>query len=121
MIKFGTNQLQFAPFQELNSFIYWILLYMNYSLLAFILLMASIITSIVYKNAIYFTFSCMIGYNVFIFIIEVLFFCQCNIIWLLSQLYKTILSWRVMRYALTHKQPVRCRAFTYGEIQIIHT
>ena len=26
------------------------------------------------------------------------------------------LIWRVMRYALTHKQPVRSSAFTYGEI-----
>ena len=36
MIQFGTDQLQFAPSQELSSFVYWVL-YINYSLLAYCL------------------------------------------------------------------------------------
>ena len=44
VIQFGTDQLQFAPSQELSSFVYWFL-YINYSLLAFILLITSIITA----------------------------------------------------------------------------
>ena len=56
MIQFGTDQLQFAPSQELSSFVYW-LLYMNYVLLAFILLIASIITSSVHKITYYFIFT----------------------------------------------------------------
>ena len=78
---------------------------MNYSLLAFILLMASIITSIIYKNT---TFSCMFGYDVLIFIIVVLFFCHCkhHLVIEPAQCNNSIkIIWRMMRYALTHKQP----------------
>ena len=55
MIQFGTDQLQFAPSQELSSFVYWAL-YMCYFLVAFILLMASIITATVYKNTFFYFF-----------------------------------------------------------------
>ena len=72
MIQVGTDQLQFAPSQELSSFVYWVL-YMCYYLVAFILLiMASIITATVYKKTIYFT---IFGSGVLIVMIAVLSFC----------------------------------------------
>ena len=117
MIQFGTDQLQFAPSQELSSFVYWVL-YTNYSLLAFILLIASIITAIVYKNTIYFTFTFIFGFGVLIVIIAVLsFYCfkQHLVIEPAQHDNPVKLIWRVMRYAWTHKQPVRRSAFTYGE------
>ena len=91
VIQFGTDQFQFASSQELNSFVYWVL-YINYSLLALILLMTSSITGIVYKDTIYLTFTCIFGYGVIIVIIAVLFFVVSNITLLLSQLNITILS-----------------------------
>ena len=91
MIQFGTDQLQFASSQELSSFVYWVL-YMNYFILAFILLIASIVTAIVYENKIYFTFTCIFGSGVLIVMIAVLSFCCSHITWLLSQLSTTILS-----------------------------
>ena len=112
VIQFDTDQLQFAPSQQLSSFVYWVL-YMNYFLLAFILLLASIITAIVY-----FTITCIFGYGVFIIIIAILSF-RCfkhHLVIEPAQRNNPIkLIWRVMRYALTHKQPVRRSAFTYGE------
>ena len=117
VIQFGTDQLQFAPSQQLSSFVYWIL-YINYSLVAFILLMASIITATVYKNIVYFTFTCIFGYGVLIIIIAVLSFCcfKHHLVIEPAQRNNPIKPiWRVMRYALTHKQPVRRSAFTYGE------
>ena len=118
VIQFGTDQLQSATSQELSSFVYWFL-YMNYSLLAFVLLLASSITSIVYKNTIYSTFTCVFGYGVLIVIIAVLSFCcfKRHLVIEPAQHNNPIkLIWRVMRYALTHKQPVRRSAFTYGEL-----
>ena len=118
VIQFGTDQLQSAPSQELSSFVYWVL-YINYSLVALILLMASSITGIVYKDTIYLTFTCIFGYGVIIVIIAVLFFCCFKHHFIIepAQHNNPIkLIWRVMRYALTHKQPVRHSAFTYGEI-----
>ena len=117
VIQFGTEQLQFASSQELSSFVYWVL-YINYSLLAFILLLASSITAIVYKNSIYFIFTCVFGYGVLIVIIAVLSFCcfKHHLVIDPAQHNNPIkLIWRVIRYALTHKQPVRRSAFTYGE------
>ena len=117
VIQFGTDQLQFAPSQQLSSLVYWVL-YLNYSLLAFILLMASIITTIVYKNSIYFSFTCIFGYGVLIVIIAVLSLCcfKHHLVIEQAQHNNPIkLIWRVIKYALTHKQPVRRSAFTYGE------
>ena len=111
VIQFGTDQLQFAPSQQLSSFVYWVL-YMNYSL------MSSIITAIVYKNIVYFTFTCIFGYGVLIVIIAVLCFCcfKHHLVIEPAQHNNPIkLIWKVIRYALTHKQPVRRSAFTYGE------
>ena len=71
VIQFGTDQLQSASSQELSSFVYWVL-YMNYSLLAFILLLASSITSIVYKNTTYFIFTCVL---VMVYLLSSLQFC----------------------------------------------
>ena len=117
VIQFGTDQLQFASSQELSSFVYWVL-YINYSLLALILLMASSITGIVCKDIIYLTFTCIFGYGVVIVIIAVLFFCCFKHHFIIEpgQHNNPIkLIWRVIRYALTHKHPVRRSAFTYGE------
>ena len=75
IIQFGTDQLQFAPSQKLSTFVYWVL-YMNYFLIALLLIMASIINSLVYKNTIYFTFIGIFGSGILITIIAVLsFFC----------------------------------------------
>ena len=118
VIQFGTDQLQFASSQELSNYVYWAL-YINYSLLAFILLMASIITATVYKNTVFFTFTYIFGSGVLIIIIAVLSFCCCkhHLVIEPAQHNKPIkLIWRVMKYALTHKQPVRRSAFTYGEL-----
>ena len=117
VIQFGTDQLQFAPSQQLSSFVYWVL-YINYSSLAFIFLMASIITAIVYKNIVYIMFCSIFGYGTLIIIIALLFFCCCKrhlVIEPAQHSNPIKLIWRVMRYALTHKQPVRRSAFTYGE------
>ena len=92
---------------------------MNYSLLALILLMASIITGIVDNNTIYSTFICIFGYGVLIVIIAILSFCcfKHHLVIEPAQHNNPIkLIWRVMRYALTHKQPVRRSAFTHGEL-----
>ena len=118
MIQFGTDQLQFAPSQELSSFVYWVL-YMNYFILAFILLIASIVTAIVYENKIYFTFTCIFGSGVLIVMIAVLSFCCFThhlVIEPAQHNNPVKLIWIVMRYAWTHKQPVRRSAFTYGEL-----
>ena len=117
MIQFGTDQLQFASSQELSSFVYWVL-YMNYILLAFILLIASNITAILHKNTYYFTFTFIFGSGVLIIMIAVLCFCCCkhHLVIEPAQHNNPIkLIWRVMRYAWTHKQPERPSAFTYGE------
>ena len=118
MIQFDTDQLQFTPSQELSTFLYWVL-NINYSLVAFILLMASIITVIAYKNTIYFTFTCIFGYDVLIVIIAVLsFYCfKHHLVIEPDQHNNPIkLVWRVMKYRLTHKQPVRRSAFTFEEL-----
>ena len=118
VIQFGTDQLRFAPSQKLSSFVYW-RLYINYFLLAIILLIASSITAIVYKDTNYLTFTCIFGYGVLIVIIAVLFFCcfKHHLVIEPAQHNNPIkLIWRVIGYALTHKQPVRHSAFTYGEL-----
>ena len=74
MIQFGTDQLQFVTSQKLSTYVYWVL-YMNYVLFAFILLIASIITATVCKNKIYFTFTFIFGFCVLIAMIAVLCFC----------------------------------------------
>ena len=117
VIQFGTDQLQFAPSQELSSFVYWVI-YINYSLLAFILLMASILTATIYAHTIYFTFTYIFGSGMLIVMIAVLsFYCfKHHLVIEPAQHNNPIkLIWRVIRYALTHKQPVRRSAFTYGE------
>ena len=117
IIQFGTDQLQFAPSQKLSTFVYWVL-YMNYFLIALVLIMASIINSLVYKNTIYFTFIGIFGSGILITIIAVLsFFCfKHHLIIERAQNNNPVkLIWRVIRYAWTHKQPVRRSAFTYGE------
>ena len=117
MIQFGTDQLQFASSQELSSFVYWIL-YMYYILLSIMFLMASIITAFVYKNIVYFTFTCILGYGALIITIAVLCFCcfKHHLVIETARHNNPIkLIWRVMRYAWKHKQPVRRSAFTYGE------
>ena len=118
MIQFGTDQLQFAPSQQLSSFVYWVL-YMKYSLLAFILLFASIITANLYKNIIYFVFIFIFGSGVLIVMIAILSFCcfKHHLVIEPAQHNSPVkLIWIVMRYALTHKQPVKRSAFTYGEL-----
>ena len=103
--QFGTDQLQFKEFCLS-------LLYMNYTLVVFILLMASSITAIVYNNTIYFTFTCLFGYGVVIVSLQSCPFVVSNITWLLSH-FNTIILSRVKRYPLIHKQLERRSAFTY--------
>ena len=117
VIQFGTDQLQFAPSQELSSFVYW-LLYKNFSLIAFILLIVISVSTTVYKNTIYFNFTIYFGYGVLIIIIAVLSFCcfKHHLFIEPAQHNNPIkLIWGVIRYAITQKKPVRRSAFTYGE------
>ena len=99
MIQFGTDQLQFAQSQELSSFVYWTL-YMRYFLVAFILLIASIILATVYKNTIYFTILCFWCFKHHLFIEPA------------KHNNPVKLIWKVMKYSWTHKQPERHSAFT---------
>ena len=117
LIQFGTDQLQTASSQELSSFVYWVL-YMNYFIIALVLLMASLVTSFVYNNTIYFTFIGIFSSGILIVVIAVLsFFCfKHHLVIERAQHNNPVkLIWRVIRYAWTHKQPVRRSAFTYGE------
>ena len=117
VIQFGTDQLQFAPSQELSSFVYWVL-YIDFFLLALTLLSASMMKSFFYKHSFYFIFSGIFGYGVLIVIIAVLSFCcfKRHLVIERAQHNNPIkLIWKVLRYAWTHKQPVRRSAFTYGE------
>ena len=116
-IQFGTDQLQFVSSQELSSFVYWAL-YMYYFPLAILLLAASIITSFIYKNIIYYTFTVIFGSGVVIIIIAILSFCCFKkhlVIEPAQQNNPVKLIWRVIMYAWKHKIPQRRSAFTYGE------
>ena len=118
VIQFGTDQLQFAPSQDLSSFVYWVL-YMYYFPLAILLLAASIMTAFIYKNIIYYAFTGIFGSGVLIVIIAVLSFCcfkQHLIIEPAQQNNPVKLIWRVITYAWKHKIPQRRSAFTYGEL-----
>ena len=117
MIQFGVDQLQFAPSEELSSFVYWVL-YMPSFLITFILFMASIMTGTVYKNTFYFTFTFIFGSGVLIVMIAVLCFwcCKHHLVIEPAQHNNPVkLIWKIMKYAWTHKQPMRRSAFTYGE------
>ena len=117
VIQFGTDQLQFAPSQDLSSFVYWVL-YMYYFPLAILLLAALIMTGFIYKNIIYYAFTGIFGSGVLIVIIAVLSFCcfkQHLIIEPAQQNNPVKLIWRVIMYAWKHKIPQKHSAFTYGE------
>ena len=88
------------------------------SLLAFILLITSIITVTVFKNTFYVTFTFIFGFGVVVVMIATLCFCcfkQHLVIEPAQHNNPVKLIWKVMKYAWTHKQPVRRGAFTYGE------
>ena len=91
VIQFGTDQLQFAPSQELSSFVYWVL-YIYYFSVALLLLITLIIRGLIYKSSIYFTFTIIFGFGVLIIIIAVLSFLCLNVIWLLNKLNTIIQS-----------------------------
>ena len=117
VIQFGTDQLQFAPSQELSSFVYWVL-YIYYFPLAILLLAASIMTGFIYRNIIYYTFTSIFGSGVLIVIIAILSFCcfKKHLVIEPAQHNNPVkLIWRVIKYAWKHKIPQRRSAFTYGE------
>ena len=117
VIQFGTDQLQFAPSQELSSFVYWVL-YIHYFSVALLLLITLIITGLIYKSSIYFTFTVIFGFGVLIIMIAVLSFLCFKRHLVIEQAQDNNpvkLIWKVMRYTWTHRQPVRRSAFTYGE------
>ena len=91
---------------------------MCHFLVAFILLIASIITATVYKNTFYVTFTFIFDSGVLIVTIGVLCF-HCfkrHLVIEPAQHNNPVkLIWKVLKYAWTRKQPVRRSAFTYGE------
>ena len=118
VIQFGTDQLQFAPSQELSSFVYWVL-YIYYFPLAILLLAASIMTGFIYRNIIYYTFTSIFGSGVLIVIIATLSFCCFKKHFVIEPAQHNNpvkLIWRVIKYAWKHKIPQRRSAFTYGEL-----
>ena len=103
--------------KELSSFVYWVL-YINYFSVALLLLITLIITGLIYKSSIYFTFTVIFGFGVLIIIIAVLSFLCFKRHLVIEQAQDNNpvkLIWKVMRYTWTHRQPVRRSAFTYGE------
>ena len=91
---------------------------MCHFVLAFILLITSIITATVFKNTFYVTFTFIFGSGVLIVMIAMLCF-RCfkrHLVIEPAQHNNPVkLIWKVLKYAWTHKQPVRRSAFTYGE------
>ena len=117
VIQFGTDQLQFAPSEELSSFVYWFL-YFYYFPLALILLMSSAVNSLAYKHIKYYVASVVFGCGSVI--ITVALFSACcfkrHLVIEPSQHNNPVkLICKVMRYTWTHKHPVNRSAFTYGE------
>ena len=107
IIQFGTDQLQFAPSEELRSFVHWIcwvhaVPYLVSSLLGL---------TLSYKIA-------FIPGTIIAILIGLLPFCcfKHHLIIEPAQHNNPVKQiWRVLRYAWKHKRPVRRSAFTYGE------
>ena len=123
IIQFGTDQLQFAPSEELSSFVYWFvwvyaLSNLFYSLYEYIIIIATISEST--SNTLVETVTSILPFITCILFILIgsLFFCcfKHHLVIEPSQHNNPVkLIWRVIKYAWKHKQPVRRSAFTYGE------
>ena len=117
VIQFGTDQLQFAPSEELSSFVYWFL-YLYYFPLGLILLMSSAVNSLAYNHTKYYVASVVFGCGSVIIVVALFSACcfKRHLVIEPSQNNNPVkLILKVMRYAWIHKQPVRRSAFTYGE------
>ena len=91
VIQFGTDQLQFAPSQELSSFVYWVL-YIDFFLLALTLLSASMMKTFFYKHSFYFFFLVFLVMVCLSSLLQSCLFVASNVTWLLNELNTIILS-----------------------------
>ena len=119
IIQFGTDQLQFAPSEELSSFVHWLCWVRA---VAFFLI--SLMTIAVLKRG---QHAFEVGYGMviasaivaaIIVIIGVCLFFPLKRHFVIDPTHRNNpvkLIWRVIRYAWKHKQSVRRSAFTYGE------
>ena len=112
IIQFGADQLQFAPSEELSSFIHWLCwVYALPNSVVPVYISSSILKQKVTNTLVLVTglVSALVG----------IFFLYCFKHYLViepAQHNNPIkLIWRVMKYVWKHKQPVRRSAFTYGE------
>ena len=120
IIQFGTDQLQFAPSEELSSFVYWfswiyVLPSLFYSLYEYIITKSGHTNN---KVFIIVTSASPLFTCILFVLLGSLFFCcfKRHLVIEPAQHNNPItIIWRVMRYAWKHKQPVRRSAFTYGE------
>ena len=117
IIQFGTDQLQFAPSEELSSFVYWLSWVYALPNLLYSLYNGTIVSKIFTDNLVVYTVVAIITCILFV---VTGFLCICCfkhylVIEPAQHNNPVILIWRVMRYAWKHKQPVRRSAFTYGE------
>ena len=115
IIQFGTDQIQFAPSEELSSFVHWLFWVQALANVFVGILTYYIIVAVQFDDV-----------NVSISICAITaIVCLSYVCFILIKRYLIIepaqhnnpvkLIWRVMRYAWKHKQPVRRSAFTYGE------
>ena len=112
IIQFGADQLQFAPSEELSSFIHWLCwVYALPNSFVPVYISSSILKQKVANALLLVTglVSALVG----------VFFLYCFKRYLVIEPAPhnnpIKLIWRVMKYVWRHKQPVRRSAFTYGE------
>ena len=117
IIQFGTDQLPFGSSEQLRSFIYcnvWPY-YLTSTIILFIL---SVVTTLVVQNVNLYITSFLFGSTLIAIGVGFLSVCcfKHHLIIEPAQHNNPVkLIWRVVRYALKNKEPVKPSAFTYGE------
>ena len=115
IIQFGTDQLQFAPSEELSSFVHWLSWVRAVSFFSISLMTTAVLKS---GQPAFDAGYGMVIATILLAIIGVWFlypFKRHLIIDPAQRNNPVKLIWKVMRYAWTHKQAVSRSAFTYGE------
>ena len=120
VIQFGTDQLQFAPSEELSSFIHWFTWVYALPNFFYSLYNKTIMSKVFTGNPVVSIVTSVLPIIVCILFVVTGFFCICCfkrylVIEPAQHNNPIILIWRVMKYAWKHKQPVKRSAFTYGE------
>ena len=120
IIQFGTDQLQFAPSEELSSFIHWFTWVYALPNFFFSIYNGTILSKAYLDNQVVSIVTRVLPIAVCILFVVIGFLCICCfkhylVIEPAQHNNPVKLIWRVMRYAWKHKQPVRRSAFTYGE------